>query len=167
MPKSKSHPKSGSSKPTITKSRVIIFAAFLTLFAVVGLYMATIRGALDKADIRIGECTLTVEIADTPRLREKGLSNRNYLKAGHGMLFVFDFQRRVNFWMKDTQIPLSIAFISSKGTILQIEQMEPMELRRVKSDYSVRYALEVNQGFFQENGITVGMHVDLTNVTNR
>lgn len=167
MLKSKSHPKSGSSKPTMTKSRVIIFATILALFAAAGLYLTIGPGALEKADIRIGECRLTVEIADTPRLREKGLSNRKHLKAGHGMLFVFDFQRRVNFWMKDTQIPLSIAFISSEGTILQIEHMEPMDLRQVKSDYSARYALEVNQGFFKENGITVGMRVDVTNVTNR
>ena len=118
-------------------------------------------------DIVIGETRVKVEIADTPELRAKGLSNRKRLRAGHGMLFVFEFSRRQSFWMKDTSIPLSIAFISPDGTIRQIEQMTPFDLGQVTSDYPTQYALEVNQGFFQEHNITVGMHVDLTNVTGK
>ncbi len=69
--------------------------------------------------------------------------------------------------MKDTLIPLSIAFISPDGAIRQIEQMTPFDLRLVTSHSPAQYALEVNQGFFKENGITVGARVDLTNVLNK
>ena len=118
-------------------------------------------------DVLIGECRVRAEIADTHELRTKGLSGRKRLQAGHGMLFVFDFSRGQSFWMKDTSIPLSIAFISHEGMILQIEQMKPFDLNKISSDSPAQYALEVNQGFFKENGITVGMQVDLSNVTDQ
>ena len=100
-------------------------------------------------------------------MREKGLSGRKHLKPDHGMLFVFDYMRKQGFWMKDTHIPLSIAFISADGKIFQIEQMDPLDLHVIMSISPVRYALEVNKGFFAENGITVGMQVDLSKIVDR
>ena len=142
----------------------MLIAALLVLSAAAGYYV--IR-APKTVDIWIGECWVKAEVADTPELQAKGLSGRKRLKAGGGMLFVFEYSRKRSFWMKDTSIPLSIAFISSKGSILQIEQMTPFDLRPIISHSPVRYALEVNQGFFKKNGITVGMPVDLTNLINR
>ncbi len=78
------------------------------------------------------------------------------------MLFVFAYPQRLDFWMKDTAIPLSIAFISSEGIIEQIEHMTPFDLHTVTSHTPVQYALVVNQGFFEKNGITAGSRVDIT-----
>ena len=153
----RSHPR----KPKRVTPRVIIIAAFLLLSAVAGYHMIT---SGQTADIWVGECRIKVEIANTPELQGKGLSGRKRLKTGDGMLFVFQYSRGRSFWMKDTSIPLSIAFISPEGVILQIEQMMPFDLRQVISHSPAQYVLEVNQGFFKENGIAVGMHVDLTNV---
>ena len=143
---------------------MILFVGLLILLTVAGYHWVN---RPKTAEIRIGACQINVEIADTPELCAKGLSGRNHLKADHGMLFVFQYSRRLSFWMKDTSIPLSIAFISPDGTIRQIEQMMPFDLNLVKSDAPVKYALEVNQGFFKKNGITVGMRVDLSNMTGK
>ncbi len=145
----------------------ILIGLVLAIASAAGYYLATSAGGPNVVDIRIGDCVIKAEIADTPQLREIGLSGRKTLKAGHGMLFVFEFPNRANFWMKDTSIPLSIAFISTDGNILQIEQMTPFDLSLISSRYPVKYALEVNRDFFQENGITVGDAIDLTNVIER
>ena len=160
----KSHKRSGSPKPKSTTPRFIIIASLLALSAAAAYYVISVP---KKVDIGIGETQVKVEIADTPQLRAKGLSGRKRLKDGRGMLFVFEFSRRQSFWMKDTPIPLSIAFISSDGTICQIEQMTPFNLNKISSDSPVKYALEVNQGYFKKNGITIGMQVDLSNVTKK
>jgi uncharacterized membrane protein (UPF0127 family) len=72
------------------------------------------------------------------------------------MLFIFDRDQVLSFWMKNTLIPLSIAFIASDGRILQIKDMEPLSLSTVNSDRSVRYALEVPRGWFSRAGIAIG-----------
>ena len=110
-------------------------------------------------DLRIREASLTVEIADTPELRSRGLMFRESLGESEGMLFVFDEDARRSFWMKDTLIPLSIAYIRSDWVILEIYDMEPLSLEAIPSRNPVRYALEVNQGFFDEQGIEAGTRV--------
>jgi uncharacterized membrane protein (UPF0127 family) len=162
--KKKHHKRNNSRKPSSTTPRFIFIGAVLTLSATAAYYVIS---RPKTVEIGIGETRVKVEIADTPELRSKGLSNRKRLKSGRGMLFVFDFSRRQSFWMKDTPIPLSIAFISSDGTIRQIEQMTPFDLNKTPSHSPAQYALEVNQGFFKENGISVGMQVDLSNVTDQ
>ena len=105
--------------------------------------------------------TVRLEVADTPESRAIGLSHRPSLPAGDGMLFVFPSDDRAPFWMKDTLIPLSIAFISSDGRILDIQDMQQMteDLHRPAQPY--RYALEVNQGFFKNSGVKAGDRVEL------
>ena len=151
------------------KSKRVLFRGVLAIVvvAVSSVGFLWYRHSLRTAEIRIGDCSLKVEIADTPDLWEKGLSGRKRLADGQGMLFIFDFQRRYSFWMKDTSIPLSIAFISAEGQILQIEQMAPFDSQPVASHSPVKYALEVNRGFFQENGIQIGMSVDLKNLNTK
>lgn len=97
-----------------------------------------------------------VEIADTPELRARGLMNREALAEDRGMLFIFEQDVQVPFWMKDTLIPLSIAFIAADGTIVDIKDMQPLDLSLVYSQAPYRYALEVNQGFFTARGIGIG-----------
>jgi uncharacterized membrane protein (UPF0127 family) len=99
---------------------------------------------------------IQVEIADTPELRARGLMHREALAEDHGMLFIFEQDVQVPFWMKDTLIPLSIAFIAADGTIVDIKDMQPLDLTLVYAQAPYRYALEVNQGFFAARGIVVG-----------
>ncbi|MCL2127258.1 MAG: DUF192 domain-containing protein [Treponema sp.] len=99
---------------------------------------------------------ITAEIAKTDDERSKGLMFRKNLPDGEGMLFVFDRDQQLSFWMKNTLIPLSIAFISSDGRIIEIKDMQPGDLNSVKSSKSVRYALEAPQGWFGRAGIKPG-----------
>ena len=82
--------------------------------------------------------------------------NRKEIPDGTGMIFVFKRDQKLRFWMKDTPHPLSIAFIDSAGRIREIYDMTPFSLDVIASTYSVRYALEVAQGYFERAGITVG-----------
>ena len=75
------------------------------------------------------------------------------------MLFVFESDQRLTFWMKNTLVPLSIAYIASDGTIREILDMEPQSLASVPSQYSVRYALEVPKGWFARAGVRTGDRV--------
>jgi uncharacterized membrane protein (UPF0127 family) len=81
---------------------------------------------------------------------------RQSLKDGEGMLFVFDRDHILSFWMKNTLIPLSIAYIAYDGRILEIHDLEPQNLLAVRSNRSARYALEVPQGWFARMGIRAG-----------
>lgn len=85
---------------------------------------------------------------------------RKELKDGEAMLFVFDKDDILSFWMKNTLIPLSIAYITSDGKILEIYDMEPGNLNPVRSSRSVRYALEVPEGWFGRAGIGIGDKMD-------
>ena len=109
--------------------------------------------------------TLQVELAMDDDSRRCGLSLRNQLANDHGMLFVFEQDQILSFWMKDTRIPLSIAFLTGQGKILNIHTMQPMNdtLRYYSSDLA-RYALEVNQGWFADHGIQTGDRIQLTSV---
>ncbi|MCK4590833.1 MAG: DUF192 domain-containing protein [Candidatus Latescibacteria bacterium] len=111
---------------------------------------------LRKIPIRLGDVSITAEVCDIPQSRQRGLMFRNYLPENEGMLFVFDIEGHHSFWMKNTSIPLSIAFIVRKGEIVQIEDMEPQDPTLHTSAYPVLYALEMNQGWFRKNGIEIG-----------
>jgi uncharacterized membrane protein (UPF0127 family) len=102
-----------------------------------------------------------VEIADTPAKQEVGLMGRTALAANAGMLFVFDREVSLPFYMKDTLIPLSIAFIDSGGRIVDIQDMQPLDETNHPPAAPYQYALEVNQGFFAEYGIEVGNFLQL------
>ena len=103
---------------------------------------------------------LKLEVADTAERRSVGLSRRESLPEDAGMLFVFPGDQQAAFWMKDTLIPLSIAFVSADGIILEIQDMEPLSEELHRPSRSYRYALEVNQGFFVRNGVAVGDKVE-------
>jgi uncharacterized membrane protein (UPF0127 family) len=98
---------------------------------------------------------LRVEVAQTPSELNQGLSNRKSLDAEAGMLFVLPV-RGPGFWMEDTYIPLSVAFISKCGDIVDIQDMQPLseDLHSTQLDY--RFGLEVNQGWFARHGVGVG-----------
>jgi uncharacterized membrane protein (UPF0127 family) len=83
------------------------------------------------------------------------------MEPDQGMLFIFPQPQPRNFWMKDTLIPLSIAFVSANGVINEIMDMEPLDTRGVQGSFPSLYALEVNQGRFAELGIRVGDSLNL------
>lgn len=115
---------------------------------------------LETTDLFIKGKHLTVELADTPEKRQTGLMNRDKLDSDAGMLFVFEEERQVSFWMKNTSIPLSIAYIGKDGRIREIRELEPFSQKSVKSSRSVKYALEVNCGYFVNQGISEGDKIE-------
>jgi uncharacterized protein len=104
-----------------------------------------------------------VEIADDLYEQARGLMYRTALGENRGMLFVYPDERGLSFWMKNTLIPLSIAYIDSEGRITDILDMKPLDDRppHYVSSESVQYALEVNKGFFDKRGVKVGDHAEL------
>jgi uncharacterized membrane protein (UPF0127 family) len=112
---------------------------------------------LPKVIASIAGHELTIELAATPEERSCGLSHRKSLPQNQGMLFVYAEPEILTFWMKDTHIPLSIAFIDSNHRIISIQKMTPLSVRsHHKSPSPALYALEVNQGWFEENNIGIG-----------
>jgi len=117
---------------------------------------------LPTATIYINGSPLTVELATTPTTRGCGLSRRDDLPQNQGMLFIFSDLRPRNFWMKDTAIPLSIAYLDKSGRIFSILDMVPLQTdRQYPSLQPAAYALEVNQGWFSRHGIEVGDVVNM------
>ncbi len=112
---------------------------------------------LPKAVLILGTNTLSAQIAADESSRERGLMNHPNLNDSEGMLFVFPRPRPVTFWMKDTPSPLSVAYISSSGKILETHDMKPFDETPVPStSFAVVYALEVAQGWFLKHGILPG-----------
>ena len=102
------------------------------------------------------EFSLEAEMAIKAEDRNHGYMERKNIPDGTGMLFVFEKDQILSFWMKNTPHPLSIAYIDSKGKIRNIYDMTPYSLSSIVSTVSVRYALEVPQGWYKKNGITEG-----------
>lgn len=111
------------------------------------------------AQIQLGDEILTVEIANTPSAHARGLMGRNQLPEGHGMLFIYQKAERLSFWMKNTLIPLSIAFFDEEKTLINILDMDPPQgdlFLHYRSTAPALYALEVPQGWFEKHGIQKG-----------
>jgi len=113
----------------------------------------------EKITLGIGKQTVHAEIAATPQSREHGLMQRDHLCADCGMLFVFEKADRHNFWMKDTPLPLSIAFIAADGAIINIMEMRPRTTDIHSAQGDALYALEMHSGWFARNGIKPGNRV--------
>ena len=113
-------------------------------------------------EIKINDKTSHAEVAFTQKDRTIGLMFRDTLGKDHGMLFIYPQEQNLSFWMKNTKIPLAIAFINSEEIITQIDSMTPYSLMSHTSKEKVKYALEMEQGWFSKNGIKVGNKVDLS-----
>jgi uncharacterized protein len=109
-----------------------------------------------KIPLYMKNLEVSVEVAKTPEERQKGLMNRKQLGKDEGMLFVFDAEDYHGFWMKNTLIPLSIAFIDRNGKIVAITDMKPLTLDSHDPPQPIFYALEMNKGWFSGHGIKVG-----------
>jgi len=118
--------------------------------------LGSCRGKVEKVALSIAGQSLSVEVARTDAEREHGLMGRRDLGPKDGMIFIFDRDDHLAFWMKNTPTPLSIAFISTDGRILQIEDMQPFSESVIRSRFSARYALEMKQGAFAAMGVKEG-----------
>ena len=117
---------------------------------------ATHAAELPTIPLTIGTHKLVAEVATTPDQMATGLMNRFSLKPDHGMLFVYESPQPLSFWMKNTYIPLSIAFIAPDGRIVNIEDMKPQSEQTHWSRGPAMYALEMKKGWFAERGIGPG-----------
>ena len=111
---------------------------------------------LPTARLTAGMHIITAELATTPQSRTIGMMFREKTAPNHGMLFVFEYKAQQCFWMRNTPLPLSIAFIEDDGTILQINDMAPKNDSLHCSQRPVRFALEMEQGWFARKGLAVG-----------
>ncbi len=133
---------------------------YLFLAALVSI-LASCGSSMEKTTMIIGRDRYSIEIARTQEELQKGLMDRRTLPAYSGMLFVFDNDRRLSFWMKNTLVPLSIAYLSSDGVVKEMYTMVPESLAPVNSKHFVRYALELPKGSFVRSGVHIGDRITI------
>ena len=129
-----------------------LLAAALVLTA----FAARAEAPLRTAQVRVGPHPMKVEIVETDPQRVKGLMFREKLGRDDGMLFIYDRAEYQSMWMKNTLIPLSVAFLDANGVILNIEDMEPQTLDSHMSAGPASYAIEANRGWFAAKKIKPG-----------
>jgi uncharacterized protein len=135
-----------------------ILALFMCALMVPGLLLAqqAPQPTLRTTKLTAGIHVITAEIASTPQSRMIGLMMRERLAPNHGMVFVFEDKSQHCFWMRNTLIPLSIAFLDDDGTVVSIADMAPKSEASTCPQRPVRYALEMDQGWFAKRGVTAG-----------
>jgi uncharacterized membrane protein (UPF0127 family) len=111
---------------------------------------------LPRVKLKAGMHIIDAQVAAQPDERMTGLMHRKEMPQHEGMLFVFEAPTQQCFWMKNTLLPLSIAFVADDGTIVNIDEMAPQTLDSHCSTKPVRYVLEMNKGWFAKKGIKAG-----------
>jgi len=112
--------------------------------------------ALPTETITVGSTSMLVELAYKEQSRRVGLMYRDSLPADEGMLFIYPQAAPRSFWMKNTRMPLSIAFVDEAGIIIQISEMKALSTKHTQCASAAKYALEVNKGWFASKGIQTG-----------
>ncbi|GGO68746.1 DUF192 domain-containing protein [Bowmanella pacifica] len=112
-----------------------------------------------RVQVSVADKQLELELAQSFEARARGLMHREALCADCGMLFEYTEPRVVSMWMKNTLIPLDVAFVDKQGRILVIKQMQPHDLTPVDSERLASYAWEMNQGWFAKHGVKAGDRV--------
>ena len=152
-------------KKIFTSAKLLLMGLILSYYLVLSACSA-LALEFEQKDLSITNLDgktipITVELARSRREMTKGFMGRTNIPDGTGMLFVFKKDQKIAFWMKDTPTPLSIAFISASGEICETRDMAPFSEASVESSQSVRYALEVPQGWFKKNNIGPGCTIKL------
>jgi uncharacterized membrane protein (UPF0127 family) len=111
---------------------------------------------LPSITLNAGMHLIQAEVAQTPEQRSTGLMFRSAMGANEGMLFAFEEPGQQCFWMKNTLLPLSVAFVADDGSVVNIENMKPQTLDSHCSKKAVRFVLEMNEGWFAKRGIKPG-----------
>ncbi|OWS72747.1 hypothetical protein CBI30_00305 [Polynucleobacter aenigmaticus] len=141
--------------------RLLNFKQFILTLAVIIGSLSSISFAQQNIDLptielKTGIYRIQAELADNPKAREVGLMNRASMPTNSGMLFIFEQKAGHCFWMNNTRIPLSIAFIADDGRIVNIEEMQAGTTNNHCPKVAVRYALEMNKQWFSERVIVPG-----------
>ncbi|TAK91811.1 MAG: DUF192 domain-containing protein [Burkholderiaceae bacterium] len=136
--------------PTLLSSALISTLLLLPIGAASGQGLPILR-------LQAGIHLITAEVAGTDATRQRGLMYRDKLEPNQGMLFVFEEKALHCFWMRNTKIPLSIAFLADDGTIVNIADMQPFTENSHCAQKAVGLALEMQQGWFRQRGIKPGM----------
>ena len=138
-----------------------LFAVGVTLaLALPETASAQVNKGLPVVELSIKSSKLKAEVVADNMTRSVGLMNRFSLAPDHGMLFVFAQSEPLAFWMKNTFVPLSIAYVDSKGLIVSILDMKPQDESQYPSGAPAMFAIEMKQGWFKERGIAVGDKVN-------
>ena len=114
---------------------------------------------LQRTGLSVGIHQIDAQIAMTPEQREIGLMFRKDMPQHEGMLFIFESPSRLCFWMKNTLLPLTAAFIADDGTVVNLENMKPQTTDSHCSSKPVRFVLEMNQGWFAKRGVKAGSKI--------
>ncbi|MBU3567523.1 DUF192 domain-containing protein [Polynucleobacter alcilacus] len=142
---------------TSTKVLRNIFASALLISS--SIVLGQVNTGLPTVELKTGIYRIQAELADTPKAREVGLMNRTSMPTNSGMLFIFEQKAGHCFWMNNTKIPLSIAFIADDGRIVNIEEMQAETTNNHCPKAAVRYALEMNKQWFAERVIVPGTFI--------
>lgn len=146
-------------KPATLHAFTLAAGLALALFAVPGAAQTKAQPPLPTIRLNAGIHMITAEVAESADERATGLMFREQMAPNAGMLFVFPAPFAHCFWMRNTILPLSIAFIADDGTVVNIADMKPQSTDSHCADKPVRYALEMNQGWFAKRGIKPGMRL--------
>ncbi|MEO9947035.1 DUF192 domain-containing protein [Paraglaciecola sp.] len=141
---------------------ILMLMSCFTLFACSHVSAESVT--FGNVQIKVKGNAYKLEYADSFERRAQGLMNRQTLCDTCGMLFKFDSAKVAGFWMKDTLIPLDIAFVRADGTITDIKSMQALDLKSTNSSEPVLYAWEMNKGWFTANNINVGDNVAICSV---
>ena len=136
----------------VQKSFKYIFLLFLS-FSVISDEKISIESLFSK-----------IEVVSNSQERKLGLMYRENLPFDNAMFFIWEYKKRQCMWMRNTYIPLNVAYLDSSGKILEIYDMVPLSDESVCSKKRVRYALEVNLNWFEDNNILVGDVLDISNL---
>jgi uncharacterized membrane protein (UPF0127 family) len=138
-----------------------------TILKFIAILAFALNAALAHADPALPEVTLSInghklaaEVAANDSSRMTGLMHRRMMPEDRGMLFIFAYAQTQSFWMKNTYIPLSIAYADEQGVIVHITDMKPLTTDSHPSIKPAKYALEMNQGWFAKRGIKAGARID-------
>lgn len=149
--------------PLGARGATVLVVAFVAMAAMAALLVSCSDGPdtntpdpLPTTTLDVGGTAVTVELATDGPSRQRGLMYRDGLVKNHGMLFVFPRTERARFWMKNTRIPLDIAFLTARGRIVEIHRREPFDEDSQGPDEAVKYVLEMTQGWFAAHGVEPG-----------
>ena len=121
---------------------------------------ALAQSAMPMLELTAGFHRIEAEVAANDQNRQVGLMNRKSMPPQHGMLFVFNHENTHCMWMRNTLLPLSVAFMDASGTIINIEDMQPQTEDNHCARRPARFALEMNIGWFAQRGIKPGTRIN-------
>ncbi len=133
--------------------------ARVLLFIFISFPAATFADNLHPLDLKVRGVAIVAEVAATPQARAQGLMYRKQLRENRGMLFIFSKSDYYSMWMSNTYIPLSVAFLSERGVILNIEDMAPLTTEPHSAAAPAKFALEMNRGWFKAHRVKAGDQV--------